>query len=309
MAAREREARGFSRFMHPPLYLLLPFGASLIYVFGMLMMKRATTHGIGLWRITFIANWVMGLLTLTLWGLGGRGAPPGDWWQPLLCGLTFVTGQICTYLAIDRGDVSVATPVLGAKVLLVAFFSVLLLAGPVPLRWWIAAALSSAAIVLFSRGGSGGGSHRRPGATVLCAAAAAGLYAATDVLVQKWTPAWGAGRFLPLMFGMVAVYSFAFVPFFRAPLRALPREAWRWVLAGAALLTVQNAMMAGTLGVFGNATVVNIIYSLRGLWSVVVVWLVGHWFASAEQHLGRAVLGRRLAGAALMAAAVVLALA
>lgn len=293
--------------MHAQPFLLLPLGASLIYVVGMLMMKRAANAGVGLWRITFLANWVMGLLTLPLWLAGGHGCPPGDWWQPLLSGLTFVGGQLCTYLAINRGDVSMATPVLGTKVLMVALFSGLLAVQAVPLRWWGAAALSMAGIVLLSVGASGRRGH---GAlTVAAAGMAATLFALTDVLVQKWTPAWGAGRYLPVMFLMVAVYSFAFVPFFSAPLRAMPRDSWRWVLLGAALLTLQNVMMAFTLGVFGDATVVNIIYSLRGLWSVAVVWLVGHWFANAEGAHGRAVMGRRLAGASLMAAAVILAVA
>jgi len=41
-------------------------------------------------------------------------------------------------------------------------------------------------------------------------------------------------------------------------------------------------------------------------WSVVAVWLVGHWFANTEAQLGGQVLRWRLAGAALMTAAIVL---
>jgi hypothetical protein len=50
----------------------------------------------------------------------------------------------------------------------------------------------------------------------------------------------------------------------------------------------------------------NVLYSTRGLWSVVAVWAVGHWVKSSEQHVGRRVLGWRLCGAALMLSAVVL---
>ena len=63
-----------------------------------------------------------------------------------------------------------------------------------------------------------------------------------------------------------------------------------------------------TVAKFGNATSTNVIYSSRGLWSVVAVWAVGHWFANREQHLGTAVLRWRLAGAVLMMAAIVLAM-
>jgi hypothetical protein len=58
----------------------------------------------------------------------------------------------------------------------------------------------------------------------------------------------------------------------------------------------------------GSATAVNIVYSVRGLFSVLAVWLVGHWFGSAERHLGGPVLRLRFVGATLMVAAVALVL-
>jgi hypothetical protein len=57
---------------------------------------------------------------------------------------------------------------------------------------------------------------------------------------------------------------------------------------------------------FGNATATNVLYSSRGLWSVVVVWAVGHWFSNREQQLGASVLRWRLAGALLMITAIAL---
>jgi hypothetical protein len=57
---------------------------------------------------------------------------------------------------------------------------------------------------------------------------------------------------------------------------------------------------------FHDATAANVLYSSRGLWSVVAVWAIGHWFSNREQHLGAAVLRWRLAGALLMLVAVVL---
>jgi hypothetical protein len=49
-------------------------------------------------------------------------------------------------------------------------------------------------------------------------------------------------------------------------------------------------------------------YSSRGLWSVVAVWLVGHWFYNQEQKLGASVLVWRLVGSALLLVAIVLVL-
>jgi len=73
---------------------------------------------------------------------------------------------------------------------------------------------------------------------------------------------------------------------------------------GTVLLALQAASIAYTLGVYGDATAVNIVYSSRGLWSVIAVWLVGHWFKNEEQHLPRALLRNRFIGAILMLAAI-----
>jgi len=288
--------------MHFPAHLFFPLASSLGYVVAVLLFKRSAEWGVGVWRTAFISNMGMGVVFASLLALGGEWQPVGLWWQPLLGGLLFLSGQVFTFLALQHGDVSVAVPVLGIKIVLVALCSVLLLPDRVPLLWWIAAGLSTLAIVLLSRG------EERPrhavGRTVITAALAAASFATSDVLVQKWAPAWGVGRFLPLMFGSVALLSLGLIPFFSAPLRAVPRVAWRWLVPGSLLLAMQAASMAYTLGVFGDATAVNIVYAVRGLWSVVAVWLIGHWFSNEEQRLAPAVLRSRLIGAGLMLAAI-----
>ncbi|MBW8782693.1 MAG: EamA family transporter [Verrucomicrobia bacterium] len=291
--------------MHFPAHLFLPLASSLVYVAAVLLVKRSAAYGVGLWRTTFVSNVTMGVCFAPLWLLGGPGQPVGAYWQPVLSGALFFLGQIFTFMALQRGDVSVATPVLGLKVVLVVFFSVSLLAGTVSLHVWLAAGLSTLGIALLSRGGRP--AHHAAGRTIFQAAVAAASFAASDVLVQKWTPAWGVGRFLPLMFGVVMVLSAGFVPFFSAPLRLVPRAAWPWLLGGAVALAVQAANMAVTLGVFGDATTVNIVYASRGLWSVLAVWLVGHWFRNEEGGLDAAILRSRLMGAGLMLAAIALA--
>lgn len=294
--------------MEFPLHLLIPLSCALVYVVGALALKRAAALGVGVWRTSFVANWVMFLVFVPWWfAFGGAVRPLADYWQPALTGLCFLGGQVFVFLALSRGDVSVTTPVMGSKVVLVALFSSLLRVGDVPWQWWIGAALSAAAVV-FLHAGAKHGEHRRVGATVLLATASAASYGLGDVLMQKWVPAWGTASYFPPMFLLVGLYSLAFVPFFGAPLRALDASSWRWVGAGAVLMALTNAGIVLTLGIWGGATAVNIVFSARGLFSVVLVWAVGHWFASHEQHLEPRVLRSRLAGAALMVAAIALAL-
>jgi hypothetical protein len=105
---------------------------------------------------------------------------------------------------------------------------------------------------------------------------------------------------------MNALLSCGLIFRFSAPLSQVPGKAWPWLVGGSVLLGVQSITFVSTLAVFGKATNANIVYASRGLLSVVLVWLVGHWFHNAEQHLGPKVMRWRLAGALMMMSAIVL---
>src|SRR6201996_9020630 len=132
-------------------HLLFPFSASLLYVAAALFLKRAQQLGGGGLRTTFIANVAIALVFTALLPLGGKGQPATQLWQPALVAVLFVAGQVLSILALSQGDVSVATPVLGAKTIFVAWFTTLLLAIALPWQLWCAAALSFGAIILLQR--------------------------------------------------------------------------------------------------------------------------------------------------------------
>lgn len=301
---------------------LMPLASALGYVVAVLLVKRASAHGVGLWRTAFVSNLAMGLCFAPLWLLGGPPVDASQLWQPATCAALFFTGQVFTFAAL-AGDVSLATPVLGLKIIFVAGASSLLLAEAVRPAWWFAALLATAAVALLQATPRGAPvvappaslrsapslAAQKPARTILLATLAALAFAFCDVLVQRFTPGWGPGRFLPITFGTVMLFSFALIPFFQAPLRTLPTAAWRWLVPGAVLLALQAASMAFTLGTHGRATAANILYSTRGLWSVLAIGLLGAWLGTAgEKRLPPAVFRRRLAGSVLMLAAVFLVL-
>ncbi len=273
---------------------------------GVLLIKRASDLRVGVWRTAFVCNVVAALVFLALLPFEGRVL----WdrlWEPALVALLFAGGQVLTFLALERGDVSVVTPAMGSKTIMVAWFSTLLLGVRLPWQLWLSAVMSFVAIALLSRQGR---VEVRAGLARMIALSllAAACYALFDVLVQKWSPAWGAPRFLPVMFGFCALFSLAFIPLFKEPLRAIPKAAWPWLLGGSLLVGLQAMSLVTALAVFGDATAMNVIYSARGLWSVAAVWLVGHWFHNREQHLEPRVLVWRLVGAAMMTGAIVVTL-
>jgi drug/metabolite transporter (DMT)-like permease len=296
------------------LHLFLPLSAAIVYVVAALLLKRASDLGADVWRSTRIINYTQALLAVPFWLLGGTIPSSSLWWQPVVAGLLFFAGQVFTLLALTTGDVSVATPVLGLKIVLVALLSVVLIGDPIGARLWTAAALSSVAIALLNL--SPGHSHRRVGRTIVLAALGAAAYASFDVLVQKFSPVWGTGRFLPLAMAFGAAYSLALPKGVRI-VRSADLEVGRdresrpytsWLAAGAMCFAVQGLMFMSAVSIYRQVTSANVLYSSRGLWSVVGVWAVGHWFTNREQHLGARVLVWRFIGAILLLAAIVMVL-
>ncbi|HCC21029.1 MAG TPA: hypothetical protein DEP88_07250, partial [Verrucomicrobiales bacterium] len=57
-------------------------------------------------------------------------------------------------------------------------------------------------------------------------------------------------------------------------------------------------------GHFKHATSFNVIYGSRGLWSILLIWSIGHMVGNSELQGGRNVLIRRVIGATLLLVAV-----
>jgi drug/metabolite transporter (DMT)-like permease len=288
-----------------PLHLLFPLISAVVYVAGALLLKRASDLGADVWRTTRIINYTTAAVAVPLWLLGGTIPDSSLWWQPPAGATLFFAGQVFSLLALNTGDVSVATPVLGVKILLVALLSTVLIGDPIGTRLWIAAGLATAAIALLNI--DRGHPHSRVGRTIVLAGLGAASYACFDVLIQKWSAAWGTGRILPIVMVTAAVYSIALRRFDRTP----PPTAAAytpWLIGGAASFAVQGMMFITSVSIWRQATSANVLYSSRGLWSVLAVWGVGHWFTNREQHLGARVLVWRFVGAILLMAAIVLVL-
>jgi len=286
---------------------LLALLAAVLYAVGALLIKRAGAFGVGVWRTAFVCNVLTALLFLPLLTWGGT-VHFELWWQPVVVALCFIVGQWFTFLSLEHGDVSVATPVLGLKILLVgaflAVFGVQSLSG----KLWFAALLATGGIVLLNRSGSSATARHHVTRTIITAGGAATMYALFDVLVRLWSPVWGSGRFLPITFSIAGLLSFAFIPRFSAPLFTLTRPAWPWLLGGALGIASQSLIFVSVVATWRKPAEANVVFSSRGLWSILLVWAIGARLQNQEAHLGSRTLAWRLAGAALMMAAILLVL-
>ena len=97
--------------------------------------------------------WTGAIVFPTLTLLGGTLQPLTLLWQPALIGSLFLAGQLFTLLAVARGDVSIATPVLGIKLLIVPALSPLFVDDPISPMIWIAAAIAMAIRTTHSKEG------------------------------------------------------------------------------------------------------------------------------------------------------------
>lgn len=289
-----------------PRHLLLPLASSLLFATGLLFIKKATQRGSNSWTITLTANLWAAALFSVLWLLGGARQPWQLYWQPAVIAGLFISGQICTFLAINRGDVSVAAPIFSTKVLMVAVF-LTVVAGQSLSAWvWLAALAATVGVALIQQTGRGERHHRVP-FTIAMAMLAATNYALFDVLVQRWAPAWGPGRFLPTVFWMAGFLSLGLLPW--VDRAALCRREVLWpTLLGSLLFASQSFCIVLAIASFGDAARINIVYSLRGIWGVIAAWMFADWLGGGESHAAPRVMFARLAGAALLSAAVVVAI-
>ena len=292
--------------MHFPFHLLLPLLASILFVCGLLFTKRAAQAGVNPWTVTFLANFWSTITFSSLWILGGTMQPWFMLWQPAVIAILYMLGLVFTFSAIEHGDVSVATPVFGIKVLIVAILVTLFGGEILPALVWYAAGLAVLGIALIQW--TGYGTHRRRILfTLLFASLAACSFATFDVLVQKWAPAWGPGRFLPCVYWIVGLLSLGFLPAVQFDLLK-NKEIRTSLIAGTILIALQAMCIVFTLSAFGDATRVNVVYATRGLWGVLLAWMVAKKWGGAEAKLPQKLMWIRLTGAIILTTAVIIAL-
>jgi drug/metabolite transporter (DMT)-like permease len=303
--------------------LILPLIAAIAFAAGSMVFKRAFAEGASLAHAVVVNNVILGLLFLPLMAWDPQPVPWDRLHLPFLTASTFVVGHLFNVAALRVGDVSVATPLLGVKVVFVALIARFAFGLPLSDSQLTATVLTSAGVLITGLTDFKPG--RRTGWTTLLALGCAGSFAVTDVLIQMWATEFGVLNFLSLLFGALALESILVLPLlgfktrpetrhrsiFRQAAASLtaPPRAWRWIGLATALSAIQALLITGTIATWRDAAGVNVVYGTRGLWSLALVWWAGSWFGNAERReSGPRVLLARAIGGALILAAVVLSL-
>jgi drug/metabolite transporter (DMT)-like permease len=289
--------------MSPALTPLVPLGSGLGYAVAAIMLKRGG-EGAGPWRTTFVVNWIIAAIFSFSWFFPAKNpATLAHVTHAVISGGLFFVGQIFTFLALNRGDVSVATPVLGSKIVFVALLAWLCGTETLNGMVWLAVLLTLAAAALLGAGGTGA-QQAAIFRSLLYGFSAAAVFALNDISQRWWLGAWGLAPYMTTMFFTMAALSCGLWPLFRRDGHVVSATNGKWLAAGSILLGIQACGVAWGIVTMG-ATTANVLYNSRGVWSVVLVWCVGHWFGNTERTRGRGVMLRRLAGSLLLLSAIV----
>ena len=282
--------------------------ASFLAISYLLMRTHSLSSG---WQLGFVirAQILQGLLCLALlplvWPKGATLA--SDFIIPATAAaVSFLGGQVGLLTAVRFTEASRISPLLGMKVAVVAIITVCLLGNHLnPLQWLAVALAVIGAIVLNQAGG------RPPIKALLAAGGALLCYACSDVCIRQTIFALKPLALSPLHNGLLIVflvYAIAGVIILPALVKLQPQDAIRWRqaapfaitwLLGATFLLICFAIVGVVFG--------GILQSTRGIISIALgAVLATRGLEHLEQRVSRGVLGRRLAAACLMSAAIAL---
>lgn len=282
--------------------------AAVGYTIASIFLKSALEKGITTAQVNLVANVAVGLVVQPLWLLDNPTVANAAWHFPLISCVTFFIGQIFTFAALEKGDVSVATPLLGTKVILVTAINAIVFSVPIDVRWWIAAVLGSLAVAIIATGAPSG-QARAVGLTAVFSVLAAFFFSLTDTLVQHWAGSTDPMAYLPAMFGSVGILSVIYYAVTDRRAFAIKLHGRRSLIFGAIMLGIQAAAVFLSLAWTRDATAVNLIYSTRSLLSVILAWAGGAALGLKDSEAGLRILMLRLLGAILLFASIALILA
>ena len=283
----------------------LPLLAAILFSFAAIFIKRASKADVDLWRICFVSN-ITTFLAFLPFAFFIKEYPTFDiLWQPVFVASLFIVGQVFTLLAMTDGDISVAAPVLGLKMIFVPLLLWLFQVGELPSNIALACIGATLSVLLLNYF-KNGGNRRRVLFSFITASLGAFAYAMFDVSIQSFSSKWDQAAFLPAIMSLAAVLSLGFIPFFKFSLSSIPASGWKFLLIGSILFAFQAIAISSAIAYYGHAAAANVVYSSRGIWSLIFVWLIGRWLSVSEEGLSKTVFAVRMIGAVLLLASIFL---
>lgn len=283
--------------------VLGPLIAALLYAVATFFSRTALRGGVRTGLQFAVTNITMSLVVGSVaLAAGGRLILDSPW--PYLTALLFLLGNLMIFIALRAGDSSIQTPLMGMKVLFVPLVVSLAFGEAVPREIWLASVLAALAVFLIGfRRDALGSFHLLP---IMATLAATLFFAGSDSIIAELSGPIGNFSFMATFLFLVCVLSVPVgVLALRRQLRDGAAPAWRPLLLGSVLMALQFAFFVSVLSFYSDAPRSNIIYSSRGLWSVLFLFLAnalgrGHFMESVPSS----VVAQRFAGAMVLVVAI-----
>jgi drug/metabolite transporter (DMT)-like permease len=285
---------------------LLALLAGLIYAGGAIAGKKALELGCGQMRAVILSNLILSLCFIPHLFISSGWPTLRELAIGAGLGSIFLLAQALLFRALRAGDASMVSPLMGVKSILVAFFLVLLGFSHEPLAsstWW-AAGLTAIAVGLI--GWPARNSGRTSAKGIILAIASAASFSLLDSMVPHFSHQTDPVRMLFCIFGSLGLLTLVLLPWREEAIfrRSDPGDIWAW--RSGILIALQAVLMSTAIACYRVPTEVNIVYSSRGLWTILFVAWLGNRLCLSEGSLTPWVKGRRLAGAILLGICILL---
>ncbi len=282
----------------------LALAAGAIYALSAVFSKRALQCGAGTFRSLVWSNWAIAVCFIPYPFIA---ASPLSWVDIKLggiVGILFFFAQMACFVALRAGDASIVTSVMGSKSLFVALCIVLLgFNDGFPAKIWIAAGLACVAVAML---GWPSKAHKPSMLSLGLAIYTAATFGLVDALVPHFAKQGDPHNVLFSMVTTLGLLSFPVIPLCRGKFMGWRKEADKWLLWGSVLVAGQAVLMSYAIGFFNVPTEANILYASRGVWSIVFAMLLGKTIGLADGSMDRQVATRRLVGASLLIAGILM---
>jgi len=285
-------------------YLLALF-AGLIYAMGAILGKKGLELGSGQLRTVILSNLILSLCFLPHLFIAPGWPDINELVIGACLGSIFLLAQTLLFRALQAGDASMVSPLMGIKSVLVAAFLLVfgLSTQPITSKTWVAALLAALAVALIGWPSKTRQTNWRGiGLAILSAAS----FSLLDSLVPHFSHQSNPIRMLFCIFGSLGLLTLLLLPWAEHPIfrRSLPCDRWAW--ASGSLIALQAVLMSMAVACYHIPTEVNVVYSTRGLWTVLLVAWVGTYLGLHEGNLTRSIKLRRVLGSLLLGIGILL---
>ena len=277
---------------------LLAFGAGAFYALSALLCKRGLELGAGTIRSLIFSKLIMALFFIPFPFIEGDVPTLKDIQTGILLGSIFFISQATCFFALEKGDASMITPIMGSKSIFVASFVFFFdLTGTPSTETWIATALAAIAVCLIAWPKNGIKPSYLAISLGLLTAAGFGL---TDALVPELAQKSSPAHVIFSMFWTVGLSSFILLPFVQGKFTRFNKSSDKWMFLSCIPMGLQAVLMSVAIGFHEVPAEANVFYACRGIWAIILTAWLGEKIGLFESQIGKAVLSRRLLGASLL---------